>query len=65
MGPRMSRMSVAETGDVETDVGDAPAVGVTANVGVAMSSTAIRAPASACRRLEAGRFFMRVGARGF
>ena len=65
MGPRMSRMSVAETGDLETGAGDPPVVGVRAKAGTPMSSMATRAPAIACRGLVAGGFFMRVGARGF
>jgi hypothetical protein len=59
-------MSVAESGDFETDVGDAPAFGLTAKAGAPMSSTAImEALTSASRRLEAVRCFMLVGARGF
>jgi hypothetical protein len=59
-------MSVAESGDFETDVADAPAFGVTAKAGAPMTSTAIiKAPTSASRSLEAVRYFMLVGARGF
>jgi len=65
MGPRISRMSVAETDDLETGAGDPPVVGVKAKAGAPMNSMATRAPAIACRGRVVGGFFMRVGARDF